>query len=485
MGDWKDDKDSGSWDFTEQPDKWGYLNNPRWTEDSESNQHDPCGHWHKNKFFESTGTYITYQLGSWWQQTVDVGDDGNIYLGVPNYDYNQFSGIKSDPIADVDSIQIVSEYVDDPVYNDGNPYIDETEFDSLAIVPPTIVRCSTYTILVGLVWGKEDGDGDYTSAIVCGVKRDDVNQGWKVVVNKFGQAFKDGDIGDVTISYSHSAVALDDGVIIISYQYQNSSAGTDNLCVIRSIDYGDTWGSEIVIDSDVDDDCKIKMGDNGDIYISYLDSTTANVYISTDKGLNWTEKNTPVIGSSPTSAWGDIDHDVDANGVIYVLIGRSWTFSLYVSSDGGNNWTKHDNSQTGRTCIISANTTAIIIHGFDLSDFHGILIKSTDGGVNFTEKVDVYALGHTSIPYQTLKHTGTTFIWTYCAMVINAGSEIAWLISDDNGDTWIEDSIVDLMSFVSVDDTQEILVDSVEEEFEEPQVWALPGEEYDASKEPE
>ena len=71
---WKDDKNLGPWDFIEQPSKWGYLNNPRWMTipqlpvnydgredeepqiwtpnnirylDDESDEHLPCGHWHK------------------------------------------------------------------------------------------------------------------------------------------------------------------------------------------------------------------------------------------------------------------------------------------------------------------------------------------------------------------------------------------------------------------------------------------------------
>ena len=63
MADWKDNKDLGPWDFTEQPDKWGYLNNPRWSSQQKaidfcrglnlpigsSSEHVPCGHWHKTK----------------------------------------------------------------------------------------------------------------------------------------------------------------------------------------------------------------------------------------------------------------------------------------------------------------------------------------------------------------------------------------------------------------------------------------------------
>ncbi len=73
-GDWKDYKNEGPWEFTEQGDKWGYLNNPRWQPNpskiinysdnrsaepqvwnlpgsgyssGSSDRHIPCGHWHK------------------------------------------------------------------------------------------------------------------------------------------------------------------------------------------------------------------------------------------------------------------------------------------------------------------------------------------------------------------------------------------------------------------------------------------------------
>ena len=60
---WKDNKNLGPWKFSEQPDRWGYLNNPRWTKDPKAvafaskvglsagttAKHAPCGHWHKHK----------------------------------------------------------------------------------------------------------------------------------------------------------------------------------------------------------------------------------------------------------------------------------------------------------------------------------------------------------------------------------------------------------------------------------------------------
>jgi hypothetical protein len=71
---WKDDKNLGPWAFTPQENKWGYLPNPRWSaqqdaidfcEDQglvldQSDQHDPCGHWHKAEVTEEP-----FPAGKW------------------------------------------------------------------------------------------------------------------------------------------------------------------------------------------------------------------------------------------------------------------------------------------------------------------------------------------------------------------------------------------------------------------------------------
>jgi len=58
---WKNYKDHGAWDLTEQGDKFGYLNSLNWSSDEDSqtflstigiplnpaSKHSPCGHWHK------------------------------------------------------------------------------------------------------------------------------------------------------------------------------------------------------------------------------------------------------------------------------------------------------------------------------------------------------------------------------------------------------------------------------------------------------
>lgn len=49
MGNWKKLRNSGPWKFTLQGDKFGYSNNPRWTEEADSeDMHHPCGYWPKD-----------------------------------------------------------------------------------------------------------------------------------------------------------------------------------------------------------------------------------------------------------------------------------------------------------------------------------------------------------------------------------------------------------------------------------------------------
>ena len=90
----------GLWNFTEQPNKWGYLNNSRWSKQPKAvafseavgnpidptNTHVPCGHWHKHSGDEaitvtrtSPAPDINIGTEGWWQPSVDV-KNGKISL---------------------------------------------------------------------------------------------------------------------------------------------------------------------------------------------------------------------------------------------------------------------------------------------------------------------------------------------------------------------------------------------------------------------
>lgn len=132
MSSWKDDKDLGPWDFTEQPDKWGYLNNPRWSnhpkgaDDSMSaadfcanviglpigpdETHLPCGHWHKNRQGQGGESIPSGK----WVACLNQPNQPYLYL----YDITYYSIIK------VDTSQSPPTVVDRLVVNDSDFNLD-------------------------------------------------------------------------------------------------------------------------------------------------------------------------------------------------------------------------------------------------------------------------------------------------------------------------------------------------------------------------
>jgi len=110
---WDEFRDLGAWDFTEQPDKWGYLNNPRWTKDA-TPQHTPCGHWHKKpKAFTDEEVPFNFPGGRWVAALEQRGTP-YIYL----YDVTNYAIIK------IDTTPNTPEVVDWLLINDGTYILD-------------------------------------------------------------------------------------------------------------------------------------------------------------------------------------------------------------------------------------------------------------------------------------------------------------------------------------------------------------------------
>lgn len=101
MSRWKDDKDLGPWEFTEQPDKYGYLNNKRWSSQQDAQEfcediglsldpthtHKPCGHWHKREPV-SSDTSLAIRLLSCGNDNygqLGLGIDGTAVGGIADF----------------------------------------------------------------------------------------------------------------------------------------------------------------------------------------------------------------------------------------------------------------------------------------------------------------------------------------------------------------------------------------------------------------
>lgn len=128
MADWKDIKGLGPWNFVKQSNKWGYLNNPRWSSQQDAidfcakhelpldpAEHKPCGHWHSYSAtvpvykecslipildwpeFASSESFINYSNGKIFILQ-RVYNDGKVYVYLLNGNpVTNFSTIGTSP----------------------------------------------------------------------------------------------------------------------------------------------------------------------------------------------------------------------------------------------------------------------------------------------------------------------------------------------------------------------------------------------------
>ena len=107
MADWKDNKNLGPWDFVERGSKFGYLNNPNWTDQQDSinfsenlgysidspTHHSPCGHWHKAKWYDIVG-------GKWVAAMQQLGTPYIYLYNVPDRQVIRIDTSETPPIVD-------------------------------------------------------------------------------------------------------------------------------------------------------------------------------------------------------------------------------------------------------------------------------------------------------------------------------------------------------------------------------------------------
>ena len=129
-GNWiGDNRAQGLWEFSEQEDKWGYLNNKRWSSRAEAiafcekydlsldllDQHSPCGHWHRVRVSEKK-----FPSGRW---VAAMSQPNTPYIYV--YDITQKAVIRIDtsviPVFVANRLEINSTYGLDYDMGRGNP----------------------------------------------------------------------------------------------------------------------------------------------------------------------------------------------------------------------------------------------------------------------------------------------------------------------------------------------------------------------------
>lgn len=168
-------------------------------------------------------------------------------------------------------------------------------------------------------------------------------------------------------------------------------ASSNNGRVYKTVDGGDNWTS-VLLQSNADFyDLDFNKG-NSDIL--YACGTKGAMYTSTDQGDSW------AVLSGPWNSTRSIMQGLTADdpNYIYVLQEKSGGFdALYLSVDGGANWTTQSNDESGSNNIM----------GYNMSENGGQAPRDMDIIVSPTDKTEVHIAG-----IMTFKSTDSGATWT-------------------------------------------------------------------------
>ena len=240
-----------------------------------------------------------------------------------------------------------------------------------------------------------------------------------------------GDAGNATFKWSH------DGTTYLGRDDPNQA----------------NWLAEAVLDTDSDADLlntviAIRQTADGNWLAVYNKGSVLQIYrrISTDRGITWGSES-QVVAS-----------DELIGSLLVMASGRVWLHFAedvvaYYSDDHGYTWTAATMSPgTGFEHVIELSNGNLlgVFDTFDATNMVYCRI-STDGGFNWSPKIEVSALGptHQRSPTVVQAINGDVFCAYRTDEDGGANDDIKGKISEDNGVTW--GSAIDVIDWVSVD----------------------------------
>lgn len=440
MSNWKDDKDLGPWGFTEQPDKWGYLNNPKWSNkpkgvaDSISasefceniglpldpeETHRPCGHWHKNATITST----VYENSIIAAITPIYASGSNSTSGVAVALYN----ITSDTWYNAGVFK-----------GEGRPYDGEPNGFSLneefcVYYSDWLKYGTTINKLRVIVF--ENGATSYTDLWAKSIISPITS--WKRPANKW-----------------QGTVVSNNTGLIACIAYLLKESDVDRNCWVAKVseDKGATWNTTHyfpTVDGSNYVSGLIRIDDSSNLYVSYFDYDNKNfvVYKSTDTGASWSLESTTSLGTyTPFNMWYTIDGTGQYQYVyLYTTIGATFYLQLYKSTDYGASFSLVSSTTptTGLTNIHTSNGADFLVANYNVGS--GVFKKSTDYGSSFTDITPPWALTKYFVDHE---RDGDYDIYTECGEDFASGDNMAgFLYSLDAGATFSATHIPDTSDF--------------------------------------
>ena len=486
---WKDNKGAGPWQFAAQPNKWGYLNNRRWSgidkadaiSVAEGNpidsltKHIPCGHWHKQVVITAppvTEVPTTEEsIEPQWQQSLDV--------------------IKSLGVVGVGSVAENSK--DEFILSEVDYNTDTMDFGK---VIPISLTAAVYP-------------GTTLIKYINGVKNVFyINFTYSGTIYPYLRFYRLGSDGSSSTSllfdgstvgtwllrntvYVKQMSIYGDTIVVVYKLYRSSDTHFITMAAV-SHDLGVTWNHVVVYD-DLDNELTrtyIDYDSNGVFYISaYFDYDPFDypfvLWKSTDDGDSWNFVNTiPTIAGISSNY--SISIDISGTRVYIVVTFRiSAVYKNYAfySDDGGGTWTSNLFTVPTLTYVQDLQMAAngnVLVCSCKSSTTTRFIIRSTDAGATWAivgqidPTVDWPNLVNRFLDYANVANDEEVFVYTHCGAYFLGTDYLAYLLSTDNGATWTVKQLpisrsAGVPTVVPVPSTPV----SVGISYDEPQIWEV------------
>ena len=497
---WKDDKDLGSWEFSEQPNKWGYLNNPKWSEKTDAqefseavgnpidptNTHVPCGHWHKNPNVFGPAPDINIGTTFWYQQSIDVYD-GTIGLVGMTYEGDGVNDGIVSAIYDVESETWVSwgvvrnMYV---IYAEPNTCRISSKgymayYCSCSDVPYWEVGDTTAPYYMRLYIFEEGEEPRYTDVWSCDWLTSDPYYCWDYVIY---------DMMD----------CIEDRIACLTYVNEVAGVAYNRWVVKTSEDAGLTFPTEYSFPTlaawayEGSYAHKLRMTDDGTIWVVHLVNAASPPYYvqlwkSTDGGVSFTKvwerdySLDSTAGRITSFGWDVSDEDGQ-----YQTISIPKDYSVaydklfYVSDDYGATFTTKTYVTTDSymyTTLVSNGEYILVLSRDNTPTNHIDFLRSTDEATSFSfVDLEDYVSG-ISTSYFDMQKNMNEIVTANCGDPYYTPPDypesddfIGVAYSNDGGATW---SII--QSPIPNGDTESVtlLPGTVAIELDEPVVWPM------------
>lgn len=485
MSDWKDDKNLGPWEFEEQPNVYGYLNNPRWSSQPDAQEfcealgmslnptetHRPCKHWHKGDIPPVTiTTYDDLSGIDWWQPSIDVLD-GIIGLVPTNSDFD-YNG-DAEQVGFVGLVYDVSTGVwksRGTIYGECPVYAE----------PNTCRLADDYMAFYGHMYVVE---GDFYTFRLYVFKPDSDPVSIDVFVDGTGA-------GEYEFSAYHYQNVMDcsgDRIVCATFKY--SKAGVDDkVWTIKvSYDQGVTFTTEwdFPARTSSSDDVKIRMTEDGIVWALYLRGGTKHIELwkSNAGATDWTkiwDKDYSADTNNRAGWYAAFDVSDDDGQYISVFLEAGTTGGVYynvfyTSDDYGasfttqTEWTTTHDLRNYIELIFYAKGATSVVQARRISDNEDLFIRSADFCANFGDLADPYDIQGNWPDMQG--HDGEV-AYVECHTAFGGDGDYQGLLySNDYGATW---AAISSPAPIDVDiDSQVIVDDNVTVTLFEPQVWPM------------